>query len=57
MMENTLLTTSIRATRKATIFKISRKDLIIFANKHPGIYMVLVETKYLEWKIYNNNQI
>lgn len=51
MMENTLLTTSIRSTRKATIFKISRKDLISFANKHPGIYMVLVEAKYLEWKI------
>lgn len=48
MMENTPLTTSIRATRKATIFKITRKDLISFANKHPGIFMILVEAKYLE---------
>ncbi|CAD8147244.1 unnamed protein product [Paramecium pentaurelia] len=48
MIENTAISTSIRATRKATIFKIAKKDLISFANKHPGIYMILIDTKYLE---------
>jgi hypothetical protein len=48
MMDNTTLTTSIRASRKGSIFKIAKKDLIVFANKHPGIYMILVDVKYLD---------
>lgn len=48
LMEGTVCTTSVRATRKATIFKIIRKDLIQYLNKHPGIYMIMIESKFIE---------
>lgn len=41
MRDNTPLTTSIRATRKSIIFKISRREFLNFIKKNPGIYMLL----------------
>lgn len=37
MINGTACTTSIKATRKGIIFKISKKDLIAFLNKNPGL--------------------
>lgn len=48
ILDGTPLTTSIRSTRKSVIFKINRKELMSFVNKHPGIYMILTESKYIE---------
>lgn len=50
MVDGTLHTTSIRATRKSVIFKISKKDLLNFLNKHPGLFVIITDFKYVEWK-------
>lgn len=48
MVDGTLHTTSIRSTRKSVIFKIIKKDLLNFLNKHPGLFVIITDFKYVE---------
>lgn len=46
--DNSALTTSVIATRKAKVFKIFKEDLIAFLNKNPGIQVMFAGIKYIE---------
>jgi hypothetical protein len=48
MIENTPCTTSIRATRKSTIFRIEKNDLLLFLGKNPGVFIYFSDQKYID---------
>lgn len=45
---NSVQTTSVVASRKASIFKILKEDLIAFLNKNPGINLMFQGINYIE---------
>ncbi len=50
MIENTPCTTSIRATRKSSIFRVEKLHLLSFLSKNPGVFIYFSDQKYIDWK-------
>jgi CRP-like cAMP-binding protein len=48
MVDETSLTTTVKARRKCRYFSISKEDFLQFLSKNPGLFILFNDFKYIE---------